>query len=143
MSEQNKALFRRFIDDFNKQNVNVVDELMAADFVEHNPAPNQAPGLEGMKEMMGMFFSAFPDLHSTIEDMVSEEDKVALRWRVEGTHTGEFMGVPPSNRKITLDVTEIFRIENGQLVEAWDQFDRLGLMQQIGAIPMPEAESRE
>jgi predicted ester cyclase len=75
--------------------------------------------------------------------MISEGDKVVMRWRIEGTHTGEFMGVAPSNMKITLGVTEIFRIENGQLVEAWDQFDQLGLMQQIGAIPMPETASAE
>jgi predicted ester cyclase len=75
--------------------------------------------------------------------MVSAGDKVVLRWRIEGTHTGEFLGVAPTNVKITLGVTEIFRVANGQLVEAWDQYDRLGLMQQIGAIPMAEAASAE
>ena len=69
--------------------------------------------------------------------MVSEDNKVVLRWRVEGTHTGEFMGVAPSNKKIALGITEIFRVENGQLVEAWDQYDLYGMMQQLGAIPTP------
>ena len=64
-----------------------------------------------------------------------------LRWRVEGTHTGEFLGVAPTDAEVRLPVTEIFRVADGQLVEAWDQYDRLGLMQQIGAIPMPEEAS--
>ena len=75
--------------------------------------------------------------------MISAGDKVVLRWRIDGTHTGEFLGIAPSNKKISLGVTEIFRFANGQLVEAWDQYDRLDLMQQIGAIPMPEEEPAE
>ena len=117
-------------------------ELYALDYIYHGPA-GELRGRDGIRGLWGVFLTGFPDLHSTIEGMVSQGDKVVLRWRVEGTHTGEFMGVAPSNMKITLGITEIFRVENGQLVEAWDQFDQLGLMQQIGAIPMPEAASAE
>ena len=70
--------------------------------------------------------------------MVSEGDKLVLRWRIEGKHTGEFLGVAPTNAEINISITEIFRIANGQLAEAWDQYDRLDLMQQIGAIPLHE-----
>ena len=66
--------------------------------------------------------------------MISQGDKLVLRWTIRGTHTGEFLGVPASNRKMTLPITEIFRIADGQFVEAWDQYDRMTVMQQIGAI---------
>ena len=100
-------------------------------------------GRDGIRGLWDVFLIGFPDLHSSIEDMISAGDKVVLRWRIDGTHTGEFLGIAPSNKKISLGVTEIFRFANGQLVEAWDQYDRLDLMQQIGAIPMPEEEPAE
>jgi ketosteroid isomerase-like protein len=113
-------------------------ELYALDYIYHGPGGMELRGRDGIRGLWDVFLIGFPDLHSTIEDMVSAGDKVVLRWRIDGTHTGEFLGIAPSNRKISLGVTEIFRFADGQLVEAWDQYDRLGLMQQIGAIPMPE-----
>ena len=95
MSEENKALYRRFIDEIIKnKRVEVIDELMDPNMVEHNPVPGQAPGLDGMKEFMGMFFAAFPDLDSTIDLLIAEGDIVAGRMTTTGTHTGEFMGIP-------------------------------------------------
>ncbi len=75
--------------------------------------------------------------------MIAEGDKLAVRWRIEGTHTGEFLGIAPTNRKIEFGINEIFRVENGQSAEAWDQYDMYGLMQQIGAIPTAEEEAVE
>ncbi len=140
--EQNEAVVRQVLALIDERNLDEAFELYALDYIYHGPA-GELRGRDGIRGLWEVFLTGFPDLHSTIEDMVSEGDKVVLRWRIEGTHTGEFMGVAPSNKKITLGITEIFRIANGQLVEAWDQFDQLALMQQIGAIPMPEAASAE
>jgi steroid delta-isomerase-like uncharacterized protein len=140
--EQNEAVVRQVLALIDERNLDEAFELYALDYIYHGPA-GELRGRDGIRGLWDVFLTGFPDLHSTIEDMISEGDKVVLRWRVEGTHTGEFMGVAPSNMKITLGITEIFRVENGQLVEAWDQFDQLSLMQQIGAIPMPETASAE
>ncbi len=140
--EQNEAVVRQVLSLIDERNLDEAFELYALDYIYHGPG-GELRGRDGIRGLWEVFLTGFPDLHSTIEDMVSEGDKVVLRWRIEGTHTGEFMGVAPSNKKITLGITEIFRVENGQLVEAWDQFDQLGLMQQIGAIPMPETASVE
>jgi len=142
LTEQNEAVIRQVLALIDERNLDEAFEFYALDYIYHGPT-GELRGRDGIRGLWEVFLAGFPDLHSTIEDMVSEGDKVVLRWRIEGTHTGEFMGVPPSNRKITLGVTEIFRVANGQLVEAWDQFDRLGLMQQIGAIPTSEAASAE
>ena len=140
--EQNEAVVRQVLALIDERNLDEAFELYALDYIYHGPA-GELRGRDGIRGLWDVFLTGFPDLHSTIEDMISEGDKVVLRWRVEGTHTGEFMGVAPSNMKIALGITEIFRVENGQLVEAWDQFDQLSLMQQIGAIPMPETASTE
>ncbi len=140
--EQNEAVVRQVLALIDERNLDEAFELYALDYIYHGPA-GELRGRDGIRGLWEVFLTGFPDLHSTIEDMVSEGDKVVLRWRIEGTHTGEFMGVAPSNVEITIGITEIFRVANGQLVEAWDQYDGLGLMQQIGAIPMPETASAE
>ena len=94
-------------------------------------------GRDQIRGLWDVFLNAFPDLHSTVDDVISEGDKLVLRWTIQGTHTGEFLGVPASNNSMSLSVTEVFRIADGQLVEAWDQYDRLGLMEQIGGVPAP------
>ena len=100
-------------------------------------------GREGIRGLGEIWLVGFPDLHATAEDMISAGDKVVLRWRIQGTHTGEFLGIAPSNAKIDIGLTEIFRVANGQLVEAWDRYDGLSLMQQIGAVSLPEAATVE
>ena len=140
--EQNEAVIRQVLALIDERNLDEAFELYALDYIYHGPT-GEMRGRDGIRGLWEVFLVGFPDLHSTIEDIVSEGDKVVLRWRLEGTHTGEFLGVAPSNMKITLDINEIFRFANGQPVEAWDQYDRLGLMQQIGAIPMPEEASAE
>ena len=103
MSEENKALFRRFIDEvMNKQNVDAIDDFMSADYVEHNPPPGMGPGSAGMKQMMGMFFSAFPDLISSVEQLVAEGNVVVGVMTTTGTQRGEFMGIPASGKKFSI-----------------------------------------
>jgi len=136
MSEENKALFHRFVNEgINKRNVELIGELMDANYIEHNPIPGVSPGLDGMKEMMGMFFAAFPDLNSTIDMLVAEGDLVAGRMTSTGTHTGDFMGIPATGKRVTFTETHIVRIANGKAVEHWGNQDDMAMMQQLGVIP--------
>ena len=138
--EQNRALIRQVLELIDERRLDEAFELYALDYLYHGPDGVILNGREGIRGLWEVFLVGFPDLYSTVEDIVTEGDKLVLRWRLEGTHTGEFLGVAPTGAKVNLRITEIFRIENGQLVEAWDQYDRFGLMRQIGAIPgMEEA----
>ena len=138
-----KELVVQVLELIDQRNLDEAFEIYASDYIYHGPGGQELRGRDGIRGLWDVFLIGFPDLHSSIEDMISAGDKVVLRWRIDGTHTGEFLGIAPSNKKISLGVTEIFRFANGQLVEAWDQYDRLDLMQQIGAIPMPEEEPAE
>jgi predicted ester cyclase len=100
------------------------------------PAP--APGPEGFKQVMGMFFQAFPDVHETAEDIIAEGDRVAVRGYFTGTHNGEFMNIPATGKQIKVAYIAMYRLENGKVVENWVQMDLLGMMQQLGVIPTPE-----
>ena len=138
--EENRALIQRFVEEaFNRGNLGVVDDIFALDYVGHTAGlPDQTLGPEGVKEFVGLYRSAFPDLHTTIEDIVTEGDKVAYRWTAVGTHQGELLGVPPSSNRMELTGITIERIEDGKIVETWNNFDQLGMMRQIGAMPAPE-----
>ena len=138
--EENRALIQRFVDEaFNRGNLGVVDEIYAPVYVGHTAGvPEQTPGPEGVKEFVGLYRSAFPDLHTTIEDIVTEGDKVAYRWTAVGTNRGELLGVPPSSNRMEITGITIERIEGGKIVETWNNFDQLGMMRQIGAIPTPK-----
>ena len=136
MSEQNKALYRRFIDEIiNGKNTSVIPDLMAVDMVEHNPMPGQAPGLEGMQATMTMFLSAFPDLHATIDVLVAEGDLVAGRMTTTGTHKGDFLGIAATGKQVKFSEIHIVRIANGKATEHWGNSDDMGMMQQLGVIP--------
>jgi steroid delta-isomerase-like uncharacterized protein len=136
--EENKALMRRFYEEIGKGNLAVVDELIAADLVEHSPfVPGQAPGRQGTLELFTMIRTVFPDLRITVEDIVAEGDKVVSRGTFSGTHKGEFMGIAPTGKQITVGLIEIVRIVAGKMVEHWNVVDNLGMMQQLGAVPAP------
>ncbi len=135
MSEENKAIFRSIMDVVNSGNLAKADEVFDANYVENSAAPDQAPGVEGFKQLISMLRSAFPDLHSTVEDLIAEGDKVVGRVTASGTHKGELMGIAPSGNQVTISEIHIIRIAGGKVVEHWGIVDQLGLMQQIGAIP--------
>ncbi len=139
MSVENKAMVRRFFEEFvTKGDQSVADELMAEDFVDHNPAgPNQGPGLEGVKQLFAGRRLALPDAAATVEDQVSEGDKVVSRLTITGTHQGEFMGIPATGKSFSIGAVAIFRIEGGKIVERWGETDNIGMMQQLGVIPAP------
>jgi steroid delta-isomerase-like uncharacterized protein len=136
-TEQNKELVRRFYEEvWNVGNIAKLEEFVAADFVERSPmGPELAPGLEGVKQFFTMMLSAFSDMHGTPEDMIAEGDKVVTRYTATFTHSGEFMGIPATGKRITITGIEIFRIAGGKMVERWESFDQLGMMQQLGVIP--------
>lgn len=142
-AEQNKAIGRQIFKLLNERKLDEAFALYAEDYIYHGPGGTELRGRQAIRDLWGIFFVGFPDLQTTVDDMIVEGDKLAVRWRIEGTHTGEFMGIAPTNRRIEIGLNEIFRIENGQSAEAWDQYDMYGLMQQIGAIPITEEESIE
>jgi steroid delta-isomerase-like uncharacterized protein len=135
--EQDKALVRQFIDEiFNRGNMSMVDELFAADFVEHEELPPGIPrDREGVIQLTSMLRSAFPDFKATIDDMIAEGDKVVIRQTWSGTQKGEFMGIPPTGKSVSIGVIDIIRMADGKVMEHWGQMDSMGMMQQLGAIP--------
>jgi steroid delta-isomerase-like uncharacterized protein len=136
-----KALTRRFIEEWNKGKaaaMAVIDEMYATDFVSHGD--EDIRGIKNVKKSTSEEFTAFPDLHFTIDDMVAEGDKVAARITMTGTHKGEYMGAPPTNKKITIRAIAIERFAGGKIVEEWGMTDTLGLMQQLGVVPTPKKE---
>jgi steroid delta-isomerase-like uncharacterized protein len=136
MSEENKALARRWADIFAQGNLDLVEEIYASDFVGHDPTmPEDLRGVEGAREFYSMYLGAFPDAEVTIEDQLAEGDKVVTRWTGRGTHQGELMGVPPSGNRVEVPGITISRIEGGKIVEEWENYDALGMMQAIGAVP--------
>ncbi len=138
VSTDNKAVIRRFLEEYlNGHNVGVVDELFAADYVNHLLPPGTPPGPGGEKGLFYMFYSAFPDFSITMNDLIAEGDKVVARWTFHGTNTGEFQGMPATGRQASFEATNVFRLSGGKIVENWSSFDQLGLMQQLGVIPTP------
>lgn len=138
MSEKNKALARRSWEEaFNKGNLALIDELYAPNVLNHNPMPGQPQGREGVKYAVTFFRKAFPDFRMTIDDMIAEGDKVMARFTCSGTHKGELMGIPPTNKPVKVEVIDILRIAGGKIVERWGLIDNMGLMQQLGAVPAP------
>jgi steroid delta-isomerase-like uncharacterized protein len=137
--EQAKALVRRFVEEiFNRGNMSVVEELFAPDFVEHEELPAGLPNdREGVIQLTTMLRSAFPDFKATIDDIIAEGSKVVIRMTWRGTQDGEFMGMPPSGKSVSIGVIDIIRIADGKFVEHWGQIDSMGMMQQLGAIPAP------
>ncbi len=140
MSEQNKALARREAEEiFSKGNLDAADEIYAPDFVGHEPTtPEGIRGLAGAKQFAAVYREAFPDLQLTVEDQIAEGDKVATRFTARGTHQGELEGIAPTGNQVEIKGIYISRIAEGKIAEDWTNFDALGLMQQIGAIPQPE-----
>jgi predicted ester cyclase len=134
-SEDNKTLVRRFIEEVIGQgNLAILDELLASTYVYHAPGM-EVSGPTGLKQVFTMLRTAFPDWYETTEDMIAEDDKVVFRVTGQGTHQGNFMGIAPTGRQVTMSGIDIVRIEGNKLVEHWAVFDQMGMMQQLGVIP--------
>jgi predicted ester cyclase len=142
MSEANKALARRVIEElFTKHNVELIDEFFP-DCVYRAPAVGELSG-EGYKQFLTQVLAAFPDGRWTVEDQVAEGDKVVTRWSFTGIHRGNLMGIAPTGKQVTTSCVMIDRIVGGKIAEEWEEYDALGMMQQLGAVPsMGKAEDK-
>jgi predicted ester cyclase len=137
-TEENKALVRRFVEEFwNGGNMGVADELMASDAQIHMPT-GELVDLDGLKGFAGTFRKSFPDWHSTFEELVAEGDRVAERWTGRGTHRGELQGIAPTGKRVEAPGSVFYRIVGGKIVEFRGQLDMMGLMQQLGIISSPQ-----
>ena len=136
--EENKALFRRTYEELlNRGDLDVADELVAPEFINHEAPPGRDRGPESMRGLAAMLRTAFPDLHFEIEELVAEGDTVAGRLTMSGTHEGPLMGAPPTRRSVRHDHMHFVRFRDGKAVEHWGVRDDLGMMQQLGVIPEP------
>jgi predicted ester cyclase len=136
MSEANKALIRRLVEEIqNQHNVNAFDEFFAPSFVNYDPLPGLPGTLEGAKQLHRILFAAFPDIEMTIHDQATEGDKVWTRKTASGTHQGEFFGIPATGRHVSWKIIDIMSIRNGKVTEHWVVADVMSLMQQLGAVP--------
>jgi steroid delta-isomerase-like uncharacterized protein len=136
MSEANKALIRRLVEEVqNQHQVDAIDEFIAPSFVNYDPLPGLPGTREGAKQLHRMLFAAFPDLQMTIHDQAAEGEKVWTRKTATGTHRGEFFGIPATGKQVSWKIIDIMTIRNGQVTEHWVVADVLSLMQQLGAVP--------
>jgi steroid delta-isomerase-like uncharacterized protein len=130
----NKNLYLRLADEvLSKKNLSAVDELIDADFVEHVGGQPRRIGVEGFKAARMRRNLAFPDWTVTVDDILAEGDKVVARATGQGTHRGEYMGIPPTGKVVMVSWIAIYRVANGKLAEHWQHIDELGLRQQLGA----------
>ena len=133
--ERNKGVVRRFVAEiFVAGQPEAVDELVAEDFVPHS-WPSTGHPRDDLKRSIERVGAGLADVAFTIEDLIAEDDRVAARLTTSATHAGDFMGMPASHRRYTVEEIHIFRIRDGQVVEHWHQFDRMSLMQQLGVKP--------
>jgi len=135
-AEENKARVRRFVEElWHAKNYGIVDELCAPEFVAHDLPAGVPANREGFKKVATVIHNAFPDIRFTLEDMIAEKEKVVLRWDSTGTHKGEFMGIPVTNKKVNRSGITIYRMAGGKIVEWWNKSDLLTVMQQLGVVP--------
>lgn len=141
--ESNKELVGRYYEEvLNARKVEILDELAVSDYDEHSPFPGQPNGLEGLKARAGALLSAFNPYVFTIRDLVAEGDTVVAYWTNTATHSGSFMGIPPTGRVVTLSGIDIHRIRDGKMAEHWHVVEELQMMQQLGLVPSPEGAAR-
>ena len=135
--EDNKAVMRRIYDEVMSQgNIDLADEFFSDDFVDHEHFPGlPTEGPEAPKAGFAMLRAAFPDLHMTADEMIAERDKVVTRGTVSGTHQGEFMGIPPTNKSFEVQFMDIIEFHDGKATEHWGLTDQGAMMEQLGIAP--------
>ena len=136
-TESNKVIAQRFIEEvFEKGYDDAIDELVADDFTPHSWSTD-ATGKDAVRDAVKRAAGGLTDAHITIEDVIGEADKVAVRVWSQATQTGEFMGLPPSGKMYAIEEIHVFRVKDGKVVEHWHQGDWLGMLRQLGAMPGP------
>jgi predicted SnoaL-like aldol condensation-catalyzing enzyme len=138
-AEANKALVCRFYEEIDKGNLDAMDDMVAPDYLDHNPPPfpDLLPGREGLKQAFKIFWEATPGYHR-IEDQIAEGDKVVTRLTSFGKHEGDLPGAPRTGNDLKMTSITIHRIANGRLIEKWAEKDVLGFLRQIGVMPSPK-----
>jgi steroid delta-isomerase-like uncharacterized protein len=134
--QENIAATQRLGEAVNSGNLDALHEVFAPTAVDRDPDPNQGAGPEGFIRFFTGFRAAFPDLNISVEQLVADDDNVAIAYTVTGTHKGDFLGIPATGRQIKARGVQIARFENGQIVERWGSSDQLGILQQIGIDPI-------
>jgi steroid delta-isomerase-like uncharacterized protein len=133
----NKAIVLRYTEEvWNQRNLDVLNELMTTDVINHSPIRLELD-LETHKQIMSMYLNAFPEFHVTTDDLIAEGDKVVNRWTATGIHQGELMGVPATGKQVVWTGITVSRLADGKIVETWWSYDVLGILQQLGVIPPP------
>jgi steroid delta-isomerase-like uncharacterized protein len=139
-SDQNKQIVQRFVEEcWNRGNVNTASELLTNKVRFHDPVfPNLNPGIDNIKNHIEGCRKAFPDLHFTIDDTIAERDEVVLHWTARGTHRGPFLGMQPTNRKVTVNGTSIYRLEGAKIAEEYANWNLATMMAQMGVVELPK-----
>jgi steroid delta-isomerase-like uncharacterized protein len=134
-AEENEVVSRRIAEElWSEGNLDIADELLAPDFVDHDPSfPDGVRGPEGVKEEVTTFQTAVPDLKVSVKEVIADEDRVAVRWRATGTHRGELLGMAPTGNTVGIDGIAIDHFSEGKVAESWTLWDVAGLMRQLGA----------
>ena len=135
--EQQNAVIHRWIEAWNRQDLDVVEDLLASDYVRHDANLPDVNGPTAQLEFIAGVLRAFPDLQVQAEQLIAQDDHVAVRVSMRGTHQGDFVGVPPTGREVRFESMEVFRLDGGKVAEQWVVMNALGLFQQLGAIPTP------
>jgi len=135
MPDSPKDLLNRFYEAVNAGDLDALDVLLADDVVEHESFPGIEPNKEGIKQVFAMFRSAFPNLRMEAHELIAEGGLVCARVTTTGTQDGEFMGMPPSGKQVEVEMIDIVRVADGQVVEHWGVMDSMTMMQQLGAMP--------
>lgn len=131
---ENKAIVRRFFEQaWSQGDLAVVDELVATN--SDNASPDELPGTAGIKQFIAMYRTGMPDTRMTVRDQIAEGDRVATHWSGEGTHQGEFMGIVPTGKRVTVRGISLYRLADGKIVEGYDAWDKLELTEQLGDTP--------
>ena len=119
----------------NEGNEDLIDELCAENFVDHDPLPGTGPDRQGIHDFVKLIRSAFPDLETTVDEIIAEGDRIAVRSTFRGTHESDFMGIPATGKKVEVSNYDFVRFENDQAAEHWGTIDSAALMEQLGAVP--------
>jgi steroid delta-isomerase-like uncharacterized protein len=138
---RNKEIARRIYEDvLNKRDLDLLDELVSPDYIEHDPLPGQGTGIPGMRDRYTMLFNGL-DPHFTINDVIADDDKVVVRWTNSGTNVGEFLGIPATDRSFSISGIDIYRLEDEKLAEHWHVVDMYSQLLQLGLLPAPAGAS--
>lgn len=134
-TQQNKAALRHIHEIKSNGNFEKLDEVIATNYVDHSAPAGTPAGIAGVKQIWTVGRTAFPDFKIKAEDMIAEGDKVVARVTMHGTHKGEFQGIAPTGKEVTMNMIEITRFVDGKLVERWEQTDNMGMMHQLNSMP--------